>query len=112
MQKFASFYVKGSAPEPYRVIFTKTGDKNLSADCDCTAGIYNVACKHKLRILANNPADIVNLNMDDFNLVQTWLPGSDVHNAMQELKQAEKELKAAKDRVTAAKRKLFHTLED
>jgi len=34
------FHVKGSAKEPYEVIFVKRSDNNLSAYCDCPAGSF------------------------------------------------------------------------
>lgn len=111
MQQFACFYVKGSAPEPYRVIFTKTGD-NLSTDCSCAAGAIGVACKHRIKILSNNPDGIIDLNMDDFNQVQKWLPGSDVDKAIQEIKKAEREYRTAKTNLSLAKKLLNKVLED
>jgi hypothetical protein len=112
MQKFIAFHVKGSAPEPYRIFITKTGETNLSSDCTCAAGINGMACKHVVRILKNNPEGIVDLNMDDFNQVQKWVTGSDVDAAIKALKKAEEHLSSAKNQVSTAKRNLNKALED
>jgi hypothetical protein len=110
-QQFVSFYVKGSAADPYRVLITATG-KNLSTDCTCTAGSFGKACKHVVRILKNNAEAIVELNMDDFNRAQNWMTGSDVEMAIKELSKAEKEFEEAKKRVSKAKAALNRALED
>jgi len=99
------FLVQGSAPEPYRVTFTKTKN-NLNAFCTCPAGDKGQYCKHRFAILSGSTASIVSENQDKVALVLSWLPGSDVEKALEEVAEAEQECDLAKKRLTLAKKKV------
>jgi len=99
------FLVQGSAPEPYRVTFTKD-QNNLNAYCTCPAGENGQYCKHRFAILSGDGKAIVSENKDQVKTVKAWLPGTDLENALIDLAQAEHEYDEAKERLTAAKRRV------
>ena len=55
------FLVQGSAEEPYKVTFRKTGN-NLSAYCTCPAGENGQHSKHRMNILRGITSGIVSGN--------------------------------------------------
>ena len=97
------FMVQGSADEPYHVVFTKEGN-NLNAYCTCPAGEFGLYCKHRFDILAGKTKAIVSDNIDQAPTVQSWLPGSDIEDALKKLEKAEQEYKRAKKLVSEAKK--------
>ena len=99
------FEVQGSAAEPYLVRFIKSGD-NLSAYCTCPAGQNGMYCKHRFLILEGETKNIVSGNGDKVELVSSWLPGSDVEAAMQNVKIMEANVERAKKELSAAKKAL------
>lgn len=99
------FLVKGSAPEPYRVTFTKEND-NLNAYCTCPAGENGQYCKHRLGILSGSIILIESKNKEQVTVVQSWLPGSDLEEALMELAAAEHEHDHAKKRLSIAKKNM------
>jgi uncharacterized Zn finger protein len=99
------FLVKGSAPEPYHVTFTKTKN-NLNAFCTCPAGENGQYCKHRFDILSGSTNAIVSKNQDEVAIIRTWLPGSDVEEALKEMTQAEHESNLASKRLSLAKKKV------
>ena len=105
------FFVQGSAPDPYLVIFRKS-QNNLSSLCNCSAGQNGMYCKHRIRILAGSIDGIVSENIKDVEIVKSWVIGSDVEKALDELRQAETELEKMKRKVSALKKKLGRTLVD
>ncbi len=105
------FLVQGSAPEPYIVVFNKDGN-NLTALCDCPAGENGMYCKHRFRILAGSSEGIVSDNIKDVEIVKSWVKGSDVEKAMDELHQAEMDFEKMKKKVSALKKKLARKLID
>lgn len=109
--KKIKFLVQGSAPEPYTVVFNKDGN-NLTAICDCPAGENGMYCKHRFRILGGLLDGIVSENIKDVEIVKSWLDGSDVEKALDELHEAENELEKMKKKVSALKKKLARTLID
>lgn len=102
--------MKGSAPEPYHVVFTKETN-NLNAYCACPAGEFGLYCKHRFDILAGKTKAIVSGNNDQGPIVQSWLPGSDVEDAMKELEKAEQEYKRAKKLVSEAKKNVARAMQ-
>ena len=100
------FHVKGSAKEPYEVIFVKRSDNNLSAYCDCPAGSFGTYCKHRFNILDGKLKDIVSDNLNDIDLVQSWFIGSDIEAAMENVKQCEKEMQKAKRVLVKVKKRI------
>jgi hypothetical protein len=103
------FYVKGSAPEPYRVLFEKV-DNNLNGYCTCPAGINGTYCKHRLNILYGVIDDILDPNVDSINMLLSWVPGTDVELALQRIIDAENDFKAADRRLKQAKKALSKAL--
>jgi uncharacterized Zn finger protein len=111
MRKNIQFEVQGSAKEPYTVLFLKSGN-NLSAYCTCPAGQNGMYCKHRFGILKGSTKGIVSDNADQVEIVASWLAGSDVEAAMQNVKQAEDVVAAAKTKLTKAKQALAATMRD
>ena len=106
-----SFLVKGSAPEPYRVTFSKSG-KKISAYCTCPAGENGQSCKHHFGILAGSAANVISNNVDDISKVSAWLPGSDIEEAWVEVKRLEYEADRIKTKLTRAKKNLTKAMRD
>lgn len=105
------FFVQGSAPEPYLVLFRKN-ENNLTGLCNCPAGKNGMYCKHRFRIIAGSSEGIVSENIKDVETVKNWLIGSDVEKALDELHQAETDIEKMKKKVSALKKKLARTLMD
>lgn len=105
------FFVQGSAPEPYLVVFRKR-DNNLTGLCNCPAGENGMYCKHRFRILAGSSEGIVSNNIKDLDIVINWVKGSDVEKALDELHEAETDLEKMKKKVSVLKKKLANTLID
>ena len=105
------FLVKGSSDEPYEVVF-RINEKNLTALCSCPAGLNGLYCKHRLRILQGIKENIVSSNLEDVQIVQNWLPGTDIDSALEELSVAEKELEEQKKKVSSYKKKLARVMMD
>jgi hypothetical protein len=100
-----SFLVQGSAEEPYRVTFRKSGN-NLSAYCTCPAGENGQYCKHRINILCGITNRIVSPNEAKIQIVTSWLPGTDVEVALSAVIDAEKQYERAKLNLSAAKKRL------
>ncbi len=96
-----TFKVQGSAPAPYVVRFSKTGN-NLTAHCNCAAGAAGQYCAHRMRILEGNGEGIVSGNENAVPTIVGWLAGSDVEAAVQELLAAHEKFEAAKQKLAAA----------
>jgi uncharacterized Zn finger protein len=99
------FFVQGSAPEPYRVTFIHKGSA-LSAYCTCPAGENGQYCKHRVGILQGNTQGIVSDNISEASVVSSWLPGTDLEAAMNEVKRLEAEAETLKKRLLVAKKAL------
>lgn len=108
-----SFLVKGSASEPYQVVFSKKGS-NLTAHCTCPAGLVGQYCRHRLDILKGDVAKlkIVSDNVGQVALVAQWVPGSDVEKALDEVDQAQRAADAATEELKKRKKKLARALMD
>lgn len=103
------FLVQGSASEPYKVTFEKTGS-HLGAFCTCPAGVNGQYCKHRAGIFGGEVTGIVSSNADQVAIVVAWLPGSDVEAALNDVVVAEAELERAKKAVASAKKKVAAVL--
>ena len=98
-----NFLVQGSAEEPYKITFIKEGT-NLSAYCACPAGENGQYCKHRFGIMEGDTKGIVSGNEMDVATIVSWLKGTDVEAAINEMKKAERELEVAKKQLSAARR--------
>jgi uncharacterized Zn finger protein len=105
------FLVQGSDVEPYRLTFTKTGT-NLSAQCTCLGAGRDFQCKHRIRILKGCADNVVSGNLSDVAIVASWLEGSDVELALQNLERLEKQAEELKALISVAKRALGEKLSD
>ena len=105
------FLVQGSRPEPYKVIFKKKGG-NLTGLCNCRAGQFGLYCKHRTSILKGETKGIVSGNETDVDIVLSWLSGSDVEQALNEVKDAELQLESAKRVLKGKKKKFANALKD
>ncbi len=54
-----SFLVKSSGGEPYSVLFEAGEAGGLRVFCSCPAGVTGMHCKHKLALMENDPALLV-----------------------------------------------------
>lgn len=109
--KQIEFNVQGSSPEPYNVIFRKDGN-NLTALCNCPAGMNRLYCKHRFNILKGITDGVVSKNIEQINIVESWLPGTDINDALQEIKIAEKNFDEAKKNLSKLKKKLARVMHD
>ena len=103
------FKVKGSAPEPYKVTFTKNKN-NINAFCTCPAGENGQYCKHRFAIMAGDSKAVVSSNKEQVMVIKSWLPGLDLEEALMELAEAEHEYDKAKKRLTAAKKNIARAM--
>lgn len=99
------FLVQGSAVEPYKVTFQKTG-QHLSVFCTCPAGIYGKYCKHRISILNGSMEGIVSDNVQEVKTIVDLLVGTDVKDALEEFKLAEIEIERAKKNLEASKKNI------
>ncbi|MDY6894784.1 MAG: SWIM zinc finger family protein [Thermotogota bacterium] len=107
-----SFEVQGSASEPYRVVFVKRSDTNLSAYCSCPAGENGQYCKHRFNILEGITKGIVSDNLEDVKVVQSWLPGTDLEEAIIKMRELESEATRIKKELSAAKKVVAKAMRD
>lgn len=105
------FSVQGSEPDPYRVVFRREGN-NLTATCSCRAGACGMHCKHRLSLLAGKTDGLVSENAGEVKRLISWLPGTDVEKALQELGLAEAELERARKAAAKAKKMVARALAD
>ena len=99
------FFVQGSAKEPYKVTFKKMGS-NLLAYCTCPAGGNGQYCKHRFNILGGITDGVVSGNELDAEIVVSWLFGTDVEAALDEVMNAENQFESAKRNLASAKKRL------
>lgn len=105
------FIVQGSAKEPYKVTFKKNGS-NLSAYCTCPAGENGQYCKHRFNLLGGITDGVVSGNELDVDIVVSWLFGTDVELALNEIMDAEEKYEIAKLNLSLAKKKLARAFRD
>jgi uncharacterized Zn finger protein len=107
-----SFEVQGSASAPYGVVFVKRTDTNLSAYCSCPAGENGQYCKHRFNIFDGVTKGIVSNNIDDVKIVQSWLAGTDVEEALNMMRTLEAEAARIKRELSAAKKAVAMAMRD
>ena len=103
------FLVKGSSADPYEVTFIKDGS-SLTAICTCPAGTYGNFCKHRISILDGNTKAVTSANVNEAETIVEWLKGTDVEEALSEMRAAENLSDPDKTALNAAKRKLARAM--
>lgn len=109
IKKTIEFKVQGSNPDPYKVRFFLDGN-SLITTCTCQAGEMGTYCKHRLRILLNNPDDIVSGNIDDVKLVVEHLKQSTLNAPIQNFLDADAAFANAKTDLSIKTKKLSAAL--
>lgn len=110
MSNKIEFKVKGSAAEPYLVIFVRPGPGQLHAYCSCPAGSNGQYCKHRTQILEGDDGAIVSANRPDGLTVRNWLVGTEAEMHLRALRAAEGEIERAKKTLTAAQKDFARSL--
>lgn len=105
MNMKVEFLVQGSAIEPYKVTFQRTG-QHLSAFCTCPAGINGQYYKHRFSILRGETVGIVSNNLSEVKIVVDLLAGTDIEDTLIEMEQAEIEAERTKKILAATKKKI------
>ena len=103
------FLVKGSSSDAYEITFIKDG-ASLTALCTCPAGQYGNFCKHRIAILDGKADAISSSNADQVPTVTEWLVGTDVEEALCELREAEEITAYPKDELAVLKKKLARAM--
>lgn len=103
------FLVKGSAPAPYEVSFVKLRDQ-LRAFCTCPAGDNGTYCKHRLNILSGDMNHIVSGNSIDVRTIASWIAGTDLEQALKEVRSAEAEVRRAEVRLRVTHKELARVM--
>jgi len=106
------FFVQGSSPEPYKVVFIRRSNINISAYCSCPAGENGLYCKHRLEILDGNKMNVVSPNSEEVTIVQSWLSGTDVERNLLKIRDLEKEAVRIKAALSTAKKDLAKSMRD
>lgn len=99
------FQVQGSVFDPYVVTFTKLGNQ-LRATCTCEAGHKGTYCKHRLNILSGNTIHMVNTNEEDVKTLVSWIPGTDLEQALNDVRTEEENVVLAKAKLNKAHKRL------
>lgn len=84
----------------------------MSAYCTCAAGDNGQYCKHRFNILGGITEGVVSGNIQDVKIVESWLPGTDVENALNEVMDAEEQFNKAKQKLSSAKKRLAGAFRD
>jgi len=103
------FLVKGSSSDAYEITFIKDG-ASLTALCTCPAGQYGNFCKHRIAILDGKADAISSSNADQVPTVTEWLVGTDVEEALCELREAEEITAYPKDEMAVLKKRLARAM--
>ena len=89
------FKVAGSSGSSYEVHFVHEDDE-LYAFCTCKAGDSGQYCKHRFAILNGDASSVLSDNQEHVATVASWLPGSPLAKAIQEMQIAEDAVVKAK----------------
>lgn len=103
------FLVQGSSDDPYRVTF-EVRDGQLKGYCTCPAGDNGQFCKHRINLLYGVVDNVLDLDEQKMALLHSWIPGSEVETALQEIIEAEKEVARANKVLKEAKKNLSKVL--
>lgn len=103
------FLIQGPQEDPYDVEFRIHG-LNMTTKRTCRAGENGRYCKHRFGILDGSRENVVGDNFNDIGRVQSWLPGTDVEEALVDLAKAEALAAAAKKDLVAVETKLARVM--
>lgn len=103
------FTIKGSAEDPYQIVFTRAGGIIVGL-CSCPAGQNGMACKHRLGILTGDKKICADLDTACLESVRSWLPGSAIALALEDLAAAEQALAEVQADIKNAKKRLSQGL--
>jgi len=98
------FDVQGSAVAPYSVVFSKKSDVKFSVSCSCPAGVFGKYCKHRVSILDGDTKGIVSDNLEQVELVQSWIKGTDIERALIQIKELDIKAAQIKKELAASKK--------
>lgn len=108
-----TFFVQGSAPEPYTVVFERDADR-LTGTCTCAAGEVGQYCKHRIRLLYGEATDLV--GGDDASRMKAMVTGSRLADVLRFVESEEAAVEAAKKiltkRLTDAKHALARIMRE
>ena len=82
--KEISYQVQGSAAQPYNITISLSGT-NLKCICDCPAGSMGAHCKHWKSVFEEKKQKYIGLDDSQINEIKSWLPGSDLEQAMKKI---------------------------
>ncbi len=118
MKSLHEFRVKGSAEEPYTIVFRRQG-VSLNGYCNCPAGKKGQMCKHRINILKGSDKGVVDPDPVAIGEVVSWLSGSDIEQPFAQIQKMEgeldvlkKELDVLRRHLTRAKKGLARSMRD
>lgn len=104
------FQIQGSSDEPYSVVVSRSEKGQLTAQCSCPAGEFNRFCKHRRQILDGEAAVIISDNVNDIEVIKSWLPNTEVELVLKQLAELETEQARIKKELTKTKKALVEVL--
>lgn len=107
-----TFDVQGSAITPYSVVFLKKSDVDFSVSCSCPAGVFGKYCKHRISILDVDTKGIVSDNLEQVELVQSWIEGTDIERALIQIKELDIKAAQIKKELAASKKLVVKAMKD
>lgn len=84
-----SFVVAGSKGNTYNVDFIRR-ENNLTAFCDCRAGISRIQCKHRVNLLMGDVTGLLE-GQENLAKLKELFVGTDVEKAFDDFVEAEKQ---------------------
>jgi len=99
------FLVQGSSPKPYEVVFYSS-ENNMSATCNCNAGLNGQTCKHRLNILGGDTNGIISGNENEVKMVLHDFKNTLLEVKLNQLAKEEMELEILKKKITITKKEL------
>lgn len=97
------FQIRGSAGDAYNVLAEKVGTE-VRMSCTCAAGQNGMHCKHRFMLLNGVVDHLISDNIADVTTLKSWLPGSKVEAALDDLSKAEAAVKAAQSALARSKK--------
>ncbi|MBF0160438.1 MAG: hypothetical protein HQL58_13060 [Magnetococcales bacterium] len=105
-----NFQVADAHNKVFDVVFSRNG-KNMTAICSCSAGVNDV-CQHRINILSGSAKGIISRNADEVRKVASWVAGTDVGKALQDVLEYAKRLENATEDFNSARKRLVKALRD